>query len=110
MKYVIAIIIAFFSLSASAGNDYCDSRPGQTRTSCYQLAIDGLYRSVTKFTGEVKASKVIDDNKKKEMLDFYGGWMDKIGRQCRTQVCEYDSVKSLGMDLRVQMYKLKIVK
>lgn len=110
MKYLIAFFIAFFSLNAFAGNDYCDSRPASIRQGCYQQIIDGHYKTIARWTNEINASSKVSEAEKKEIREHYGAWLDRIEKQCRTQMCEHDSTKDLGMSLRLRMYKLGLAK
>lgn len=110
MKTIIAIVFAFFSLNAFAGNDYCDSRPGQTRQSCYQLAIDGHYKTIARWTKETMGSSKVSAAEKEEFKNKYAPWLERIGRECKTMNCEYDSTRTLAMDMRMRMYKLGLAK
>jgi len=108
MKYLIAIIIAFFSLSASAGNDYCDSRPGNTRNTCYQQAVNGNMRVINKYLRAIYASPKVSQEKKDDIEKRYTNWVDRINSQCRTNACMYNSLKDAAIKLRMEMGQLGV--
>lgn len=92
MKKIIAsIILTLISITAIAGNSYCNNRPtGRDVQRCYVNAIEMQHNMIKQYLQKIYASRKLSHEDKLAVSRSMDAWYDEVQQSCRDNACAYD--------------------